>query len=82
MFGAVLPQFVDRRAGDVPGQMLELALIAFVIAIVSDSVWVTVASTARGWLAGSPRRLALIGGAGGLAMIGVGVSVAVTGRTD
>lgn len=80
MFGAVLPQFVDPRAGNVPVQMLLLALIAFAIALVSDSLWVTAASSARTWFASNPRRLAMIGGAGGLAMIGVGVSVAVTGR--
>ena len=38
--------------------------------------------TARQWFVGSPRRLALIGGSGGLVMIGLGVSVAVTGRKD
>jgi hypothetical protein len=33
-------------------------------------------------LSRSPRRLAAIGGAGGLVMIGLGVGVAVTGRKD
>jgi threonine/homoserine/homoserine lactone efflux protein len=37
---------------------------------------------ARQWFSSSPRRLALIGGTGGLVMIGLGVSVAVTGRKD
>ena len=32
------------------------------------------------WFAGSPRRYELVGSAGGLAMIGVGVTIAVTGR--
>jgi threonine/homoserine/homoserine lactone efflux protein len=82
MFGAVLPQFVDRRAGHVPLQMLLLALIAFGISLVSDSIWAIIASQARAWFTGNPRRLAAIGGAGGLAMIGVGVSVAATGRRD
>lgn len=82
MFGAVLPQFVDRRAGNVPAQMLILALIAFVIALVSDSLWVMVASQARAWFSNNLRRLAMIGGLGGLAMISVGVSVAATGRCD
>jgi hypothetical protein len=31
---------------------------------------------------GSPRRLALIGGTGGLVMIGLGVSLAATGHKD
>lgn len=80
IFGAVLPQFVNRSAGHVPGQMLQLALVSFGIALVFDSVWAIAASAVRSWFAGNPRRLAAVGGAGGLAMIGVGVSVAVTGR--
>jgi threonine/homoserine/homoserine lactone efflux protein len=82
MFGAVLPQFVDRGAGHVPAQMLVLALIAFAIALMSDSLWAMAASTARTWFAHNPRRLAVIGGTGGLAMIAVGASVAATGRRD
>jgi hypothetical protein len=31
---------------------------------------------------GSPRRLALIGGTGGRMMIGLGISIAATGRKD
>jgi hypothetical protein len=38
--------------------------------------------TARQWLVRSPRRLALIGGTGGLVMIGLGVGLAATGRKD
>jgi len=34
----------------------------------------------RNWFARSPRRFELVGGAGGLAMIGVGVTVALTGQ--
>jgi hypothetical protein len=41
-----------------------------------------VASTARSWFGRSPRRLELVGGAGGLAMIGLGISVAATGRKN
>jgi threonine/homoserine/homoserine lactone efflux protein len=80
LFGAVLPQFVDRTAGDVPEQMLLLALISVSIGLVSDTTWALAAGGLRAWFARSPRRFALVGGAGGLAMIGVGVSVAVTGR--
>jgi threonine/homoserine/homoserine lactone efflux protein len=82
IFGAVLPQFVDRTAGGVPQQMLQLAGGAFGIALVSDTIWVLAASGVRGWFATNPRRLAAVGGAGGLAMIGVGVAVAATGRRD
>jgi len=80
LFGALLPQFVSRPAGHVPAQMLMLALVSVAIGLASDSVWGFTASAARAWFARSPRRLALVGGAGGLAMIGVGVTVAVTGR--
>ncbi|MEU6854148.1 LysE family translocator [Actinacidiphila alni] len=81
-FAAVLPQFVDRGAGHVHEQMLLLGLVFTVIALVCDSVWALTASAARTWFARSPRRLAAVGGTGGLAMIGLGVTVAVTGRAD
>jgi threonine/homoserine/homoserine lactone efflux protein len=80
IFGAVLPQFVNRPAGHVTEQMLLLSLVSFAIALISDSLWAVAASTVRSWFAVNPRRLAAVGGVGGLAMIGVGVSVAVTGR--
>jgi threonine/homoserine/homoserine lactone efflux protein len=76
----VLPQFVNRAAGHVQIQMLLLALVSIGIGLVSDSVWGITASAVRAWFAQSPRRLERVGGAGGLAMIGVGVTVAITGR--
>lgn len=81
-FAAVLPQFVDREQVHVPLQMLLLGLVFNVIAEACDSVWGLAAATARGWFARSPQRLALVGGAGGLTMIGLGVTVAATGRED
>jgi threonine/homoserine/homoserine lactone efflux protein len=81
-FAAVLPQFVDRDRGGVPGQMLVLGLIFAAIALVCDSIWSLAASGARGWFGRSPRRLRLVGGVGGLAMIGLGIGVAATGRAD
>jgi threonine/homoserine/homoserine lactone efflux protein len=78
LFAAVLPEFVNRRAGHAPVQMLLLSLVSFLIALASDSTWSLVASTVRAWFARSPRRLELVGGAGGLAMIGLGLSIAVT----
>ncbi len=80
LFGAVLPQFVDRAAGHVPVQMLLLSLVSIAIGLVSDSSWGVAASFVRSWFARSDRRFELVGGAGGLAMIGVGLTVAVTGR--
>ncbi len=81
-FAAVLPQFVDRGQGHVAGQMLVLGLVFNIIAVASDMVWGLVASTARDWFVRSPQRLSLVGGVGGLTMIGLGVTVAVTGRKD
>ena len=82
VFAAVLPQFVDRQAGHVPAQMLLLGATFVAIAGISDSSWALVAGTARAWFARSPRRLELVGGAGGLVLIGIGASLAVTGRHD
>lgn len=81
-FAAVLPQFADRAAGHVPFQLLLLGAVFMSIALVSDSMWAIVAGTARAWFARSPRRLELVGGAGGLVMIGIGASLALTGRKD
>lgn len=79
LFGAILPQFVNRDAGNVPAQMLLLAIVSVALGLVSDSAWGLAASGVRAWFARSPRRYALVGGAGGLAMIGVGVTIAFTG---
>ncbi len=78
----MLPQFVDRDRGHVTAQMLPLGLVFNLIAVLSDMAWGPVAATARDWFARSPRRLSLVGGVGGLAMIGLGVTVAATGRKD
>ena len=82
LFGAILPQFVNRGAGHVPAQMRLLALESVSIGVLSDCAWGVAASGVRAWFARSPRRFALVGGAGGLAMIGVGITVALTGRKD
>jgi threonine/homoserine/homoserine lactone efflux protein len=79
---AVLPQFVDRSAGHVQLQFLLLGAISLIVGLFSDGAWAIVSGTARVWLARSPRRLELIGGAGGLVLIGLGVRLAVTGRKD
>jgi threonine/homoserine/homoserine lactone efflux protein len=81
-FAAVLPQFVDRAQGNAVAQMLVLGIVFNVIALVCDSVWGLVAATARGWFARSAKRYAVVGGVGGCTMIGLGVTVAVTGRAD
>jgi threonine/homoserine/homoserine lactone efflux protein len=81
-FAATLPQFVDRQAGDVPTQIILLGAIFAGVALISDSTWALAAGTVRAWLASSPRRLAALGGTGGLAMISIGVGLALTGRKD
>jgi threonine/homoserine/homoserine lactone efflux protein len=78
-YTVVMPQFTDPARGHVWLQMLVLAAFVPVIAIATDSVWALAAGSAREWLASSPRRLATVGGAGGLAIVGLGVTVAVTG---
>ncbi|MDQ3790690.1 MAG: LysE family translocator [Actinomycetota bacterium] len=81
-FVVALPQFTDPAAGGVPLQMLVLGALFPVIALVLDSVWALLAATARTWFSRSPRRLVLVGGTGGLMMIGLGATIAVTGRKD
>jgi threonine/homoserine/homoserine lactone efflux protein len=76
---AALPQFIDRDAGHLSLQMLALGLIVPVVAVVSDSVWALAAGTARGWFAGSPRRVERMSTVGGVAMVGVGTGLALSG---
>jgi threonine/homoserine/homoserine lactone efflux protein len=82
LFAAVLPQFANPSAGHVPVQLLLLSLVSLPIGLISDGSWGLVASGARAWFARSPRRLELVGGLGGLTMIGLGVTLALTGRRD
>ena len=80
IFAAVLPQFVDRGAGHVQAQMLLLGLLAFVIGLVSDSVWAVLAARLRTWFNASPRRGEAMAATGGVSMIGLGVGLAATGH--
>jgi threonine/homoserine/homoserine lactone efflux protein len=82
LFASILPQFVTPNGAPVPLQLILLGLVCGAIALVSDSVWALAAGTARNWLARSPRHLARIGAAGGVATIGLGIRLAVTGRHD
>jgi threonine/homoserine/homoserine lactone efflux protein len=80
ILGAVLPQFVDRGVGHVQVQMLLLGLLAFTIGLLSDSLWALIASQLRTWFARSRRRGEAVGAAGGVSMIGLGVTLAVAGE--
>jgi threonine/homoserine/homoserine lactone efflux protein len=78
-FIAVLPQFVTVSAGSVESQLFVLGLVFAALAVLSDSAWALGASAARGWFATSPRRMESFGVAGGVAMIGLGGAMAVSG---
>jgi threonine/homoserine/homoserine lactone efflux protein len=77
---AILPQFVTPAAGDVPAQILLLGLVFSMIAIASDTTWAFAAGALRAWFARSPRRMEVIGGAGGLAIVAVGAGLLASGR--
>ena len=78
-FVAVLPQFVDLNAGAVPLQMIQLGLVFFVIALISDGIWALVAASARTWFGKSPTRIARLSATGGGLMIGLGGILLFTG---
>jgi threonine/homoserine/homoserine lactone efflux protein len=78
-FVAVLPQFVDYPAGSIPLQLASLGAVFLVIALASDSIWALAAGTARHWFAHSPKRISTLGAAGGVMMIGLGGTLALTG---
>jgi threonine/homoserine/homoserine lactone efflux protein len=82
MCAALLPQFVDPSLGHPQLQLLILGSICVAIGLASDSIWGLAAGSARAWLGRSPQRLAAVGGAGGLATVGLGVRLAVSGRHD
>jgi len=73
-FVAVLPQFVDYHAGNIPLQLLTLGLVFRAIGVPSDAVWALAAGFARDWFAKSPRRISTLGATGGVLMIGLGTA--------
>ena len=78
-FAAALPQFIDRDAGHVSLQMLALGMIVPFVAVACDSSWAFAAGTARAWFARSDRRIERMSAAGGVAMVGVGTALALSG---
>jgi threonine/homoserine/homoserine lactone efflux protein len=81
-FAAVLPQFVDPAGAHPSLQMLLLGAVFTVMAFLMDSCWALGAGTAREWFARSPGRLGTFSAVGGVAMIGLGARLAITGRND
>lgn len=79
---AILPQFVDPVGAPAGVQMAVLGLVFVAIAVCSDGAWGLAAGTAQEWFARSPRTAERFGVAGGMAMIGLGVKLALTGRAD
>ena len=77
---AILPQFVNRTAGHVPLQILVLGAVFAAVAVVSDTIWAIAAGGFRTWFSRSPRRLELVGGAGGVAIIAVGAGLLISRR--
>lgn len=78
-FLAFLPQFVDPGHPAGP-QVVVLGLAFAALAVVSDSLWATLAGRARAWFAREPRRLDTMGAAGGVMMIGLGAGMLVADR--
>lgn len=81
-FAAILPQFAEPSLGHVWLQMLALGAVFPVLGIMNDTCVALGASTFRTWFARSPRRLEIVGGTGGLAMIAVGIGLLVNGRNE
>ena len=72
-FAAILPQFVDREAGNVTSQLILMGAIFAVIALFSDGTWGILAGTIRNWLATELKRLVLMRMTGGVVMIILGL---------
>ena len=77
-FVAFLPQFVNEPAGNAGAQLALLGLVFGAMCVASDSIWALIASKARDWFARRPHRLDKLGTAGGVMMIGLGTTMAVT----
>jgi threonine/homoserine/homoserine lactone efflux protein len=80
IFTAVLPQFIEPARGHTTLQLATLTAICCVVAVFSDGTWALASGTARDWFGRSPRRLRAMSATGGIAMIALGVALALTGR--
>lgn len=72
-FAAILPQFVDREAGNITSQLILMGAIFALLALFFDSGWGVLAGTIRNWLATELKRLVLMRMTGGIVMIILGL---------
>jgi threonine/homoserine/homoserine lactone efflux protein len=82
-FAAILPQFVDREAGNITSQLILMGAIFALLAFFSDGGWGILAGTIRNWLATEMRRLVKMRITGGTVMIILGLftlASAIRGR--
>ena len=79
---AILPPFINPDAGHPALQLFLLGALFSAMSFVSDSAYGVLAGSVRHWIDRKPKRLEAVGGAGGVVMIGLGVRLALTGRTD
>ena len=81
-FLALLPQFVDRAAGDVPAQVMLLGLVLFALGVITDMTYALGAGSLGVWLRGRPsfaRRRRYVTGAVYLAL---GLTAAFAGPSS
>ena len=81
-FLAFLPQFVDPSADSVPLQLLTLGGLFVTMAIVTDSMYALLASTAGGWLKRNRSFLRAERYVVGSVYIGLGVTAALAHNTQ
>jgi len=72
-FAAILPQFVDREAGNITSQLILMGAIFAVLAFFSDGGWGILAGTIRNWLATELKRLVFMRMTGGVVMTILGL---------
>jgi threonine/homoserine/homoserine lactone efflux protein len=72
-FAAILPQFVDRGAGNITSQLILMGAIFAILAFFSDGGWGILAGTIRNWLATEIKRLVFMRMTGGVVMIILGL---------
>jgi threonine/homoserine/homoserine lactone efflux protein len=80
IFTAVLPAFIDHSVGHATLQLATLGIVCVAVALVSDSSWALTSGSARAWLGRSPKRLERLSAGGGLAMVLLGLWLALNGR--